>query len=110
MSQVFRLPPHPFPSPSGKGWPKAGVFPRSEGPVTENYDSTVTHRSVMPKLGMGVVGVGTMGRQHAENIRRLIPEAELIAVADADLKRAAQVASELELDHHYASVEALVER
>jgi inositol 2-dehydrogenase len=64
----------------------------------------------MPKLGMGVVGVGTMGRQHAQNIRRLIPEAELIAVADADLKRAAQVASELELDHHYASVEALVER
>lgn len=64
----------------------------------------------MPKLGMGVLGVGTMGRQHAENIRRLIPEASLIAVADADLKRAAQVASELELDHYYASVEALVER
>ena len=40
----------------------------------------------MTKLGMGVVGVGTMGKRHAENIRRLIPEAQLIAVADADLR------------------------
>ena len=64
----------------------------------------------MAKLGMGVVGVGTMGKQHAQNIRRLIPEAKLLAVADADLKRAQQVASELEIEHAYGSVEALVER
>jgi predicted dehydrogenase len=63
----------------------------------------------MAKLGMGVVGVGTMGRQHAQNIRRLIPEAQLLAVADTDLKRAQQVASELEIAHAYNSVEALVE-
>jgi len=41
----------------------------------------------MAKLGMGVVGVGTMGKQHAQNIRSLIPEAKLIAVADADVSR-----------------------
>jgi len=64
----------------------------------------------MAKLGVGVVGVGTMGRQHAFNIRHLIPEAQLIAVADADLKRAQQVASDLEIDRAYSSVEALVER
>ena len=64
----------------------------------------------MAKLGVGVVGVGTMGRQHAFNIRHLIPEAQLIAVADADLKRAQQVASDLEIDHAYSSIEALVER
>src|SRR6202047_4497933 len=64
----------------------------------------------MAKLGMGVLGVGTMGKQHAMNIRRLIPEAKLIAVADADLKRAQQVASEFEIDHAYNSVEALAER
>ena len=64
----------------------------------------------MAKLGMGVVGVGTMGKQHAQNIRRLIPDAQLIAVADADLKRAEQVAGELEIDHFYNSIEALVER
>lgn len=64
----------------------------------------------MAKLGMGVVGVGTMGKQHAFNIRKLIPEAQLIAVADADLKRAQQVADELEVEHAYSSIEALVER
>ncbi len=64
----------------------------------------------MGKLGIGVVGVGTMGKQHAQNIRCLIPEAQLIAVADADLKRAEQAASELEIRHYYNSVEALVER
>src|SRR6202171_2427047 len=64
----------------------------------------------MAKLGIGVLGVGTMGRQHALNIRHLIPEAQLIAVADADLKRAQQVASEFEIDHAYNSVEALAER
>jgi inositol 2-dehydrogenase len=64
----------------------------------------------MTKLGMGVVGVGTMGKRHAENIRRLIPEAQLIAVADADVGRAQQVAAELEIEHYYNSAEALVER
>lgn len=64
----------------------------------------------MAKLGIGIVGVGTMGKQHALNIRRLIPEAQLIAVADADLRRAQQVASELEIEHAYNSVEALAER
>jgi len=63
----------------------------------------------MAKLGMGVVGVGTMGKQHAQNIRSLIPEAKLIAVADADVKRAEQTAEELEVPHFYGSVEALVE-
>jgi len=63
----------------------------------------------MAKLGMGVVGVGTMGKQHAQNIRSLIPEAKLIAVADADVKRAEQTAEELEVPHFYGSVQALVE-
>jgi predicted dehydrogenase len=64
----------------------------------------------MAKLGMGVLGVGGMGRRHAFNIRRLIPEAQLIAVADADLKRAHQVASELEIEHSYDNLAALAER
>src|SRR3979411_2894410 len=37
----------------------------------------------MRKLGVGVLGVGEMGRRHAENIRRLVPEARLVAGADA---------------------------
>src|SRR6202161_2494399 len=44
----------------------------------------------MKKLGVGVLGVGEMGKRHAENLRRLVPEARLAAIADAsvDLARA----------------------
>jgi inositol 2-dehydrogenase len=64
----------------------------------------------MNKLGIGVIGVGTLGKRHAENVRRAIPAAQLIAVADADVARAEQVAAELEVEHHYANWEALLER
>jgi scyllo-inositol 2-dehydrogenase (NAD+) len=64
----------------------------------------------MSTLGVGVIGVGTLGRRHAENLRRAIPSARLIAVADADGARAEQVATELEVEHHYAHWEPLLER
>jgi inositol 2-dehydrogenase len=64
----------------------------------------------MAKLGVGVVGVGRMGRRHAENLRSLIPEARLVAVADADLEAARRLAADLEIEHSYASIEELVER
>jgi inositol 2-dehydrogenase len=64
----------------------------------------------MDKLGMGVIGVGTLGRRHAENLRRAIPAARLIAVADADGACAERVASELEVEHHYSNWETLLER
>ena len=63
----------------------------------------------MRKLGVGVVGVGEMGRRHAENLRRLVPEAHLVAVADVASERARQVASELEIEHSYGSLEAMLE-
>ncbi len=64
----------------------------------------------MGKLGVGVVGVGEMGRRHAENIRRLVPQAQLIAIADVDADRAKQVAAELEIEHSYSSLDAMLER
>jgi predicted dehydrogenase len=51
-----------------------------------------------------------MGRRHAENLRRLVPQARLVAIADVDAVRARQVAQELEIEHAYESTEALVER
>ena len=42
----------------------------------------------MRKLGVGVLGVGEMGKRHAENLRRLVPEARLVAVADVSEARA----------------------
>ncbi len=60
------------------------------------------------KLGIGVLGVGEMGRRHAENLRRLVPEANLIAVADVAAGRAEQVASELEIEKSFSSLEDML--
>jgi scyllo-inositol 2-dehydrogenase (NAD+) len=60
------------------------------------------------KLGIGVLGVGEMGRRHAENLRRLVPQARLVAVADVAASRAAQTAAELEIDHSFASLEDML--
>jgi inositol 2-dehydrogenase len=51
-----------------------------------------------------------MGKRHAENIRRLVPEARLIAVADVAADQARQVATELEIEHGFATFEDMLER
>jgi predicted dehydrogenase len=63
----------------------------------------------MRKLGIGVLGVGEMGRRHAENLRRNVPEARLLAIADVSHDHARKVASELEIDNVYGSLEAMLE-
>jgi scyllo-inositol 2-dehydrogenase (NAD+) len=63
----------------------------------------------MRKLGVGVLGVGEMGRRHAENLRRVVPAARLIAVADVSAERAQQTATELEIDKSFNSLEAMLE-
>jgi inositol 2-dehydrogenase len=63
----------------------------------------------MRKLGVGVVGIGEMGRRHAENLRRNVPEARLVAVADVAEARASQMATELEIDRFYNGLEAMLE-
>jgi len=50
-----------------------------------------------------------MGRRHAENLRRLVSQAELVAVADVVGERARQLASELEIENSYSSLEAMLE-
>src|ERR1700674_109780 len=64
----------------------------------------------MHKLGIGVLGVGAMGKRHAENIRRLVPESRLIAVADVAKDQAKQVAAELEIEHAFATFEDMLDR
>jgi inositol 2-dehydrogenase len=60
------------------------------------------------KLGIGVLGVGEMGRRHAENLRRLVPEARLLAIADVAPDRARKAASELEIEQSYRSLEEML--
>ncbi len=63
----------------------------------------------MRKLGVGVLGVGDMGRRHAENLRRLVPGARLVAVADVAAHRAREVAAELEIEHWFGSFEEMLD-
>jgi scyllo-inositol 2-dehydrogenase (NAD+) len=64
----------------------------------------------MAKLGIGVLGIGEMGRIHVANLRRLVPNAQLVAVADVNAAHAARIASEFEIEHSFGSLEAMVER
>jgi predicted dehydrogenase len=63
----------------------------------------------MRKLGVGVLGVGEMGKRHAENVRRHVPEACLVAVADVAASRAKLVAAELEIEHSFGSLEDMLD-
>ena len=58
---------------------------------------------------MGVIGVGLMGRRHAENIARLTEQARLVAVTDADKVTREHVAKDLRAATA-DSVDALLER
>jgi len=53
--------------------------------------------------------VGDMGRRHAENLRMLVPEARLVAIADPAIERARQVASELEVEHCFSSFDQMLD-
>ena len=64
----------------------------------------------MRKLGVAVLGVGEMGKRHAANMRRLVPQARLIAIADVSRQRGRQVADELEIEHAYTSLEEMLRR
>lgn len=64
----------------------------------------------MTKLGVGVIGVGEMGKRHAENLRRLVPEAQLIAIADLSAQRVKHIADELEIEHAYTNAEEMLQR
>lgn len=61
------------------------------------------------ELGIGVLGVGDMGRRHAENIRSLVPGARLVAVADVNWERAKKVAGELEIEHSFCDLEDMLQ-
>jgi scyllo-inositol 2-dehydrogenase (NAD+) len=63
----------------------------------------------MTELGVGVVGVGMMGRRHAEILHRMTPGARLLAVVDSDAARARQVAAEFGADP-YSELEPLLQR
>jgi len=61
------------------------------------------------KVGVGLVGVGAMGRVHAENLALRIPRATLAAVADAFVEPAKKVASSLGVETVYSDFGGLID-
>jgi scyllo-inositol 2-dehydrogenase (NAD+) len=59
------------------------------------------------QLGVGVVGVGLLGRQHATYLATQIPAARLVAIADPRTEIAAEVAAALNVPKTYATAEEL---
>jgi scyllo-inositol 2-dehydrogenase (NAD+) len=59
------------------------------------------------RLGVGVIGVGTIGRRHAENLAWRIPRARLVAVADVRPEVARIVAGELNATHWFVTADEL---
>jgi len=63
------------------------------------------------KLNVAVIGVGAMGKRHAENLRGSnIPEARLVAIADSSRERVEQVGDELEVEHRCVNYADVLER
>ncbi len=58
-------------------------------------------------LGVGVVGVGLLGRQHATYLAQHIPQAKVTAIADVRPAVAAEVAAALNVPKHYATADEL---
>ena len=50
-----------------------------------------------------------MGRHDAKNLRRLVPQAQLVAEAEVAAERVRKITTELEIDNSYGSLETMLE-
>ncbi|MGD8835470.1 MAG: inositol 2-dehydrogenase [Desulfobacteraceae bacterium] len=53
------------------------------------------------KINVGVIGAGRIGRLHAETLISCVPQANLVAIADAIADAAASCAEQLGIESHY---------
>lgn len=61
------------------------------------------------KLNVGVIGLGRLGSLYTEYLAFQIPQANVIAVADADTETASKVAEKVNVEHVYASHKEMLE-
>ena len=60
------------------------------------------------KLGVGVIGLGFIGRAHLDAVRR-IPEAEIVALAQPPLERARAEADRVGVPNAYDDYQKLID-
>jgi scyllo-inositol 2-dehydrogenase (NAD+) len=61
------------------------------------------------KLGIGLIGLGRLGRVYARDLASRIPETRLVAVADPDAKARAEVSAEYDVSSVFAEPEELLD-
>jgi inositol 2-dehydrogenase len=61
-------------------------------------------------IKIGLIGVGRMGKVFAHTLAFNVPEADLVAVADADAAAAQEAAARYHVPHWYADYQALLDR
>src|SRR5438105_10345967 len=61
------------------------------------------------RVGIGVIGVGAIGRLHAQNLATIIPDAVLTAVADVNLEAASKLAGPPGVTNVFTDYRELIE-
>jgi myo-inositol 2-dehydrogenase / D-chiro-inositol 1-dehydrogenase len=64
---------------------------------------------MMKTIGVGVVGIGAIGRLHAENYATKVPGAALVGIADVNLPAATELGSKLGVTNVYADYHQLLD-
>jgi inositol 2-dehydrogenase len=61
------------------------------------------------KLGIGLIGLGRLGRVYARDLATRIPETRLVAIADPDAKARAEVSEQYDVSAVFAEPEELID-
>ena len=64
---------------------------------------------MMGQVKVGIIGAGRIGKMHAANLVYLVPDAEVVAVADVRLEAARACAAELGIHHAYNAAQRIIE-
>jgi myo-inositol 2-dehydrogenase/D-chiro-inositol 1-dehydrogenase len=63
----------------------------------------------LKKLGVGIIGVGAIGRLHAENLAKNIPNVTLVGIADSNVSAAKEMGNKLGIDNTYADYHKMLD-
>jgi myo-inositol 2-dehydrogenase/D-chiro-inositol 1-dehydrogenase len=63
----------------------------------------------LKKLGVGIIGVGAIGRLHAENLAKNIPNVTLVGIADSNVSAAKEMGSKLGIEKIYADYHEMLD-
>lgn len=63
---------------------------------------------MISKVKVGIIGMGRIGKIHAENILKEIPEAEVVSIADIEVNKAKELASKWDIKKIFADPREII--